>query len=147
MGVDNDVPLASGNIMVWAINGYQAVVPYITTDPAFATICIANNTSVSSADLVVDILSSESGTVATNLGVGTIGSKKTVRLDFNGLTVTNAAGGSNTIPLGAGQRYSVRFTITADQNSVYVNCIQIDPAGSKRMVPVLTNELNINWRQ
>jgi hypothetical protein len=142
----NDVALASGNIMVWTINGYQAVVPYITTNPLYQTICIANNSSVSAADVVVDILSSETGAVTSNLGVGTIAAKSTGRLNFAGQTVSNAAGGSAPIPLGTEERYSARLTITADQNQVYVNCIQTDPAGSKRMVPVLTLEGAINWR-
>jgi hypothetical protein len=134
------------SFVTWTINGYQAVIPYVTTNPLYPTICIANNTSTAPANVMVDILSSETGRTQTNLAVGAIAGQSTVRLDFAGQTVSNAVLGSASILLGAEERYSARLTITADQNQVYVNCIQADPAGSKRMVPVLTDDQAINWR-
>jgi hypothetical protein len=134
------------SFVTWTINGYQAVIPYITTNPLYPTICVANNTSTAAADVMVDILSSETGTIGTNLDVGEIAGLSTVRLDFAGQTVSNAVAGSAAIPLGVAERYSVRLTITADQNQVYVNCLQAEPTGFKRMVPVLTDDTSINWR-
>lgn len=141
-----DPTATDSSFVTWTINGYQAVVPYITTNPLYQTICIANNTSTAAADVMVDVLSSETGTTQANIAVGSIAGQSTARLDFAGTTVSNAAGGSGSILLGADERYSARLTITADQNQVYLNCIQTDPAGSKRMVPVLTDDQAINWR-
>lgn len=136
------------SFVTWTINGYQAIIPYVTTFPGFTTICIADNTSTAVADVMVDILSSESSATDTNLAVGTIPGRTTVRLDFGETEITNFTGGAAAITVGVNTRYAARLTITADQNQVYVNCIQIEPGSpNKRMVPVLTDENAVNWRQ
>jgi len=144
-----DVTATDANFVTWTINGYQGIIPYATTYPGFTTICLVDNTSTAVADVLVDILSSESGVVQENLAVGTIPGRTTARIDFGETAITNVpTSDTAAITVGTNTRYAARLTVTADQNQVYVNCIQLEPGSpNKRMVPVLTDEGAVNWRQ
>lgn len=128
---------------------YQAIIPYISANSTYKTICFINNGYTLAAPAVVDILTTESAsslTSLTNLTVGTVAVNGTTRVDFDAnITPYTYASGVETagtaVALGfnAGDRYSAKLTVNAAAANVTVNCIQLDPAGSKRAVPVLSS--------
>ena len=143
--------LASTSAGSWGIDGYQAIVPYLSTNATVPTICIVNNTSTSAADVFLDVLSSE-GTITglSNLALGSIAAQKTIRLDFSGgdilvnLVVVPTA---SVAAMGTDKRYAGKLTITVAKDSVFMSCIQTDPYNlSKRMVPVLTGRTADEWK-
>lgn len=135
-------------ILTWTPNGYQGIIPYINGSSTFDTICFISNKSSQSAPVTVSILSTESGATLTGLqgiAVGTVPAAGTMRVDFtSSVTPYTYAGGVETAgtPIAltgvqGNDRLSAILNIGANQQQVYVNCIQADPAGSKRAVPVL----------
>jgi len=141
--------LASTSAGGWTIDGYQAIVPHLSTNSTVPTICIFNNTTTTSADVFVDVISTE-GTITglTNLSLGPIAALTTKRIDFSGTSIIVEGGSTTSIAtMGDAKRYAGKFTVTVDQNSVYVNCLQTDPyTGSKRSLPVLTGG-TITWKE
>jgi hypothetical protein len=139
-----DLSGTSTTFLIWTINGYQAIIPYATTNPAYATYCISNNTAVADADVVIDVISSNTASVMNSIGMGSIAGQSTGLLVFSSQAISNGATSYDASALlGTDERYSARVTITADQNAVFLNCIQADPGGPKRVVPVLTDRSNI----
>lgn len=137
-----------GTLMTWSSNGYQGIVPYISADSLYKTICMINNTGTTSAAVTVDVQTAESGATLTSLqalSLGTVSANGTKRIDlastltpytYSGTTET--AGTATTLTgVQSNDRYSARINVAAPPASVTVNCIQLDPAGSKRAVPVL----------
>jgi len=141
----------------WISNGYQAAIPYINGSSTFATICFLNNMSSASGTVTTSIVSAESGASLaglTGLAVGSLAAGQTMRMDFTQSPAGTGAvsiipysysGGvesaGTAIPLTGIQtndRYSAIISIGASPTQITVNCIQLDPAGSKRAVPVLT---------
>jgi len=140
--------LASSSAGSWVTDGYQGVVAYMSANSAFTTICFLSNPTTAAANVFLDILAAESGaalTGLTNLSVGSIAAGGLMRVDFNAnVTPYSFTGGAEVagtaIPLtglNAADRYVARFTITAAKTSIVTNCIQLDPAGAKRAVPVM----------
>lgn len=136
-------------VMNWQSNGYQGVIPYISASSTFTTICFLSNKSSQSGPVTVDIMTSQSGASLaslTALSLGTVPALGTMRMDFaSGITPYTYAGGVESAGtataltgLQANDRYTAMINIGASPSSVTVNCIQLDPAGSKRAVPVLT---------
>ncbi len=138
-------------IMQWQSNGYQGIVPYLSASSTYTTICFLNNKSAAGGAATADILTSESGATLTSLSglsLGTLAAGQTMRVDFaSSITPYTYSGGTESagtaIPLTtlqANDRYSVQINVGASPTQIIVNCIQVDPAGSKRAVPVLTQQ-------
>lgn len=136
-------------LMSWTPNGYQGIIPYISASSTYGTICFINNKSLISAGVTIDILTTESGATLTSLqalSVGSVGSGKTIRVDLSSAITpysysgtTETAGTATTLTgLQSNDRYSAQINVGAAPAQVTVNCLQLDPAGSKRAVPVLT---------
>jgi hypothetical protein len=146
-------------VMQWAPNGYQGIIPYISASSTYKTICMINNKSTASATATVDILSAESGASLSSLAglsLGTLASQGTMRVDFDSSITpytysggTETAGTATTLTgLQSNDRYSAMINVGASPSQITVNCIQVDPAGSKRAVPVLTQVSSSNpWQQ
>lgn len=146
-------------VMQWMPNGYQGTIPYISALPVYLTVCMLNNKSSAGGSVTVDILTSESGTALTalsGLGLGTLAAQGTMRVDF-GSSITpytysggvESAGTPITLTgLQSNDRYTAMINVGASPTQITVNCIQLDPAGSKRAVPVLTQqEPTKTWTQ
>lgn len=137
----------NGDYFGLTLASYQGLIPYISANSTYKTICMVNNGYTLAGEGVVDIITSESGaTLLSNQSVGTIAVGATKRVDFDGsLTPYTWTSGAETagtpiaLGLNAADRYSARVTINANADDVSMNCIQLDPAGSKRAVPVLSN--------
>lgn len=141
-----DVAAGTQTVMdTWGVNAFQAVIPYLSTTAIFNTICVIDNIDTSvNAGIVMDLVSSTSGTTLSGLSLGTVNAMATKRIDFSLAVTPFATGSSETAQtpitltgMTDPQRYAARLTITANPNNIHVNCIQLDPAGSKRAVPVL----------
>lgn len=158
-----DITVASGGVdpaadsytqvMAWMPNSYQAIVPYLSADSTFGTICFINNKSALAVGATADIVTSESGTLLSSQTIGTIGAGKTVRVDFAGTITTYSYSGSTETAgtpvtltgLQANDRYSAMINVGSAPSNITVNCIQKDPAGSKRAVPVLQQNTTTTW--
>jgi len=136
-------------LMNWTPNGYQGIIPYISASSSYKTICIISNKSSASAPATLDLLSTESGATLTSLSglsLGTIAAQGTVRVDFDSSIQpysysggTETAGTATTLTgIQSNDRYTAMINVGASPTQVTVNCMQTDPAGSKRAVPVLT---------
>jgi hypothetical protein len=141
-------------VMTWQTNGYQGLIPYLNTQSIYNTICFINNKSSASAPVTTDILTAESSaslTGLTGLSLGTLAAGTTMRVDFaSSVTPYTYSAGTETagtpIPLTGLQvtdRYSAEINVGATPSLITVNCIQQDPAGSKRAVPVLTLPISL----
>jgi len=153
-GGNSDPQDAFSAIQSWVSNGFQGIVPYINGSSTFATICFINNMSAASGSVTASILTAESGAslaALAGLSVATLPPGQTMRVDFtqSGSTVVmipyTYSGGTEiagtAIPLtgiATNDRYSAIINVGASPTQVTANCIQLDPAGSKRAVPVLT---------
>ncbi len=145
-------------LMTWTPNGYQGIIPYINGSSTFDTICFISNKSSSSAPVTVSIVSTESGAALTSLqglSIGSVAAGGTIRVDFtSSITPYTYSNGVETpgtpislSPVAANDRLSAVLNIGANQQQVYVNCIQADPAGSKRAVPVLVPNVTATGSQ
>lgn len=146
-------------LMSWMSNGYQGIVPYISGDSLYSTICMIDNKSSASAPVTIDILTTESGATLTSLSglsVGSVGAGKTIRVDIDSsLHPYTYSGGTETAGtttaltgVQSNDRLAAQINVGASPTSVVVNCIQKDPAGSKRAVPVLTQTGSTTvWQQ
>ena len=146
-------------IMQWLPNGYQGIVPYISASSTYGTICFINNKSTSSGSVTADILTSQSGATLTSLSglsLGTLAALGTMRVDFaSSITPYTYSGGiesaGTAVPLTGLQsndRYSAMINVGTAPTQITVNCIQMDPLGSKRAVPVLTQkDATYTWQQ
>jgi hypothetical protein len=145
-------------IMQWQSNGYQGMIPYISALSIYNTICFINNRSTTSGTVTADILTTESGgptlSALTGLSLGTLAGGATMRVDFaSGITPYTYSGGTESagtvVPitgLAANDRYTAMINVGASPTQITVNCIQQDPAGSKRAVPVLTQSTSsVPW--
>ena len=153
-GMDSYVTL-----MQWLSNGYQGIIPYASASSTYLTICMINNKSGTSAPITADILSSESGAALTSLNglsLGTLAAQGTMRVDFaSSITPYTYSGGAESAGtpisltgLESNDRYSAMINVGGSPTQIYVNCIQVDPAGSKRAVPVLTQANSaFPWQQ
>lgn len=159
-----DITVASGGVdpaadtytavLTWMPNSYQGIVPYVSADSTYGTICFINNKSTIAAIATADIISSESGTLLTSQAIGSVGAGKTVRVDFAGtLTTYSYSGGTETAGtpvtltgLQANDRYAAQINVGSAPANISVNCIQKDPAGSKRAVPVLQQYSTTVWQ-
>jgi hypothetical protein len=119
-----------------------------------------NNKSLASAPVTVDILTAESGASLaslTALAVGTLAAQGTMRVTFDtSLTPYTYSGGVETAGtataltgLQSNDRYSAMINVGADPTQITVNCLMSDPAGSRRAIPVLTqnSSTTYNWQQ
>jgi len=142
----------------WSTDGFQGVVPYMSANPLFTTICFINNTTTAAVTVFADILSAESGaslTGLTGMTIGTVPAGGVTRFDFtSSILPYSFTGGAEVagtaIPLtglNAADRYSARLTVTGTTTAITTNCIQLDPAGSKRAVPVLTLQTGAQYYQ
>ncbi|MBI4691166.1 MAG: hypothetical protein HY754_13025 [Nitrospirae bacterium] len=146
-------------VMTWTPNGYQGIIPYLNGSATYKTICIINNKSTATASATLDIISTESGATLSSLSglsLGTIAAQGTMRVDFDSSITpysyssgTETAGTATTLTgLQSNDRYSAMINVGASPTQITVNCIQLDPAGSKRAVPVLTQVSASNpWQQ
>jgi hypothetical protein len=141
-------------IQTWNVNAYQGIIPYIYGNPTYKTICVIDNTDTSkSASILLDVMSSTSATVLANQSIGSVAAMSTKRVDFDTSVTPYTTGTSETAetPIALtgleSKRYSAKLTVTGNANKIFMNCMQVDPAGSKRAVPVLTNVANTNWLQ
>jgi len=137
-------------VQQWAsINVYQGLVPYISAQSIYATICFISNMSSASAAVTASIRATESGASLaglTGLSLGTLAAESTMRVDFaSAITPYTYSGGvesagtaTSLTGLQANDRYTAMINVGASPTEVTVNCLQLDPAGSKRAVPVLT---------
>ncbi len=136
-------------VMSWTPNGYQGIIPYLNTQSIYTTICFINNKSTLGGAVTADILTTQSLATLTSLSglaLGTLAAQGTMRVDFaSSITPYTYSGGVETAGtaialtgLQTNDRYSVLFNVGAAPSQVTVNCIQVDPGGSKRAVPVLT---------
>lgn len=140
-------------VMTWMSNSYQGIVPYISADSTYGTICFINNKSTLAAGATADVVSSESGVLLSSQTIGTIGAGTTVRVDFAGTITTYSYSGSTETAgtpvtltgLQANDRYSAMINVGSAPANITVNCIQKDPAGSKRAVPVLQQNTTTSW--
>lgn len=141
-------------VMTWMPNSYQGIVPYVSADSTYGTICFINNKSTVAATATADIISSESGTLLTSKTIGSVGAGKTVRVDFDGNITTYSYSGSTETAgtpvaltgLQANDRYAAQINVGSSPANISVNCIQKDPAGSKRAVPVLQQYSTTVWQ-
>lgn len=141
-------------VMAWMPNSYQAIVPYLSADSTYGTICFINNKSTVAAVATADIVSSESGVLLTSQAIGSVGAGKTVRVDFASTITpytysgsTETAGTPVTLTgLQTTDRYSAMINVGSAPANITVNCIQKDPAGSKRAVPVLQQYGSTVWQ-
>ncbi|HIE58641.1 MAG TPA: hypothetical protein EYH43_06605 [Persephonella sp.] len=151
-----DAVTASDNeFITWRIGGYQAIIPYGMNGVIGAS-CIINNNASSPADIYVDVLTAEGistiGSLPTNLNLGSLDGKESGILVINGdkikLYVNGVLEGSADISsLGENRRYSLRLTVTADNNSVYISCSQkVEGEVGSRNMPIYTNQNDVNWR-
>jgi len=131
-------------IQTWTVNAFQAIIPYVSTTSLYKTICMIDNVdSAAAASVFADIVSSTTGTTVAALSVGSVPAKTIMRVDFDTDVTPYTTGASETplagLPTGLTdpQRYAVKLTATSNPDNIHVNCIQLDPAGSKRAVPVL----------
>jgi len=156
----NDPPADTlTTIMQWVSNGYQGIIPYISALSTYRTICFISNKSTASGAVTVDILSSESGATLTGLSglsIGTLAAGGTMRVDFDSeITPYTYSGGTESAGtptsltgIQSNDRYTAMINVGASPTQIYVNCIQLDPAGSKRAVPVLTQAgSSYPWQQ
>lgn len=140
----------------WTINGYQAVIPYISANTNYTTTCMISNANTSSADIFFDVLSAESGASLTglsNLDVGSIAAGAEKRIDLGSSATPYLA--NNVVDTGnvqvltglsASDRYAGKLTITGTPANISVNCLMADPSGSKRLVPVFPSAgTNLTW--
>ena len=148
-------------LMSWQSNGYQGLIPYISAQSIYNTICFINNKGSASGTVTADILSSESGatlSALSGLSLGTLAGLSTVRVDFaSSITPYTYSGGvetASTTPtaltgLQANDRYTAMINVGVDPSQITINCLQMDPAGSKRAVPVLTKGSSVGtyWQQ
>jgi len=140
-------PDALSAVMTWTPNGYQAVIPYINGSSTFNTICFINNSSSTGAPITLSVQSTESNaslTALSGIAIGTVGALQTMRIDFNSSVTpysysgtTEVAGTAIPLSVQGNDRYSALLSVGANPTAISVNCIQADPAGSKRAVPVL----------
>ncbi|MFZ4439372.1 MAG: hypothetical protein ACOYOS_13155 [Syntrophales bacterium] len=149
-----NVASASATTHVWLINGYQAVMPYGIANATYQTSCYINNPSINAALAYVDIVSTQSGaslTALTNLSLGSIPAYSTRRVTLDTSVTPYLASGlpGTAIALGLPDwdKYSAKFTIQGPNSSVTMNCVQVDSATTKRVVPVLTATSNDYYRQ
>ncbi len=142
-------------IMQWQSNGYQGIIPYLSAQSNYLTVCFINNKGNVSGPVTADILTSESGatlTSLTGLSVGTLAAYGTLRVDFaSAITPYTYSGGTESAGteisltgLQSNDRYTAMINVGASPTQITVNCIQLDPAGSKRAVPVLTQTSTSN---
>lgn len=146
-------------IQTWTVNAFQAIVPYVSTTSLYKTICMIDNVDTAAAAAVfADIVSSTTGTTVAALSIGSVPAKTVMRVDFDVNVTPYTTGASETpeaaIPTGLTdpQRYVVKLTATSNPDNIHVNCIQLDPGGSKRAVPVLkqftvTGDGGSGWMQ
>lgn len=147
-------------LMSWVSNGYQGLIPYLNAQSIYGTICFINNKGSVSGPVTADILSAESGaslSALSGLSLGTLTGASTMRVDFaSSVTPYTYSGGTESAGtaialtgLQSNDRYTAQINVGADPSQITVNCIQLDPAGSKRAVPVLTkpSSLGSYWQQ
>jgi hypothetical protein len=135
------------NVMVWTPNGYQGVIAYVSGSSTYNTICFISNQTTSAASATFDVLTAESApsSLPSGISLGTVPAKGTMRVDVNQTVTaysysgtTETAGTATTLTgIQSNDRFTARINVGASPSSITVNCIQADPAGSKRAVPVL----------
>ncbi len=142
---------ASANLQVWGLNGYQAILPWLTLSSTVPTYCLVNNSNSTTANMFLNVISNDVGSTAASLSLGTIAANTSQLLLFNnsGVSSISATGTATVLNSLSGvtftgsssERYAGQFTVAAPQNGVTVSCAQTDPVtGGKRPVAVLTIE-------
>ncbi len=129
----------------WVLNAYQGLVPWLVKSDGLKTYCLINNNSTQNAPVTLTVFSSESAANPTNISLGNLASGKSQLYVFGEKVVA----GSNEYDLTGltnGDRYAAYFTVAANGNSVSATCNQYDPAGAKRIVPVLTDKDGSKWK-
>lgn len=157
-GVDTITAPSYSTFQTWSLNGYQAIVPWLTLSSTVPTYCLVNNSNSASATMFMDVVTSDAAQTTTNVSLGDIAANTSLLLIFNdqGVQSQNAAGTTTTLNnLSAvsftgstSKRYSGKLTVAGNQNNVTMTCTQTDPVtGGKRPVPVLTSDTNVNGPQ
>lgn len=134
---------ASGdaNAMLWDLNAYQAFVPWVVNNASYKTYCLISNNSPSlSSNAILEVMSSEDTVVVASTTIGSVAAKtsKLLSFDVDSLSLTGGTAMS-TSTVGTDKRYSAKLTVTSNPQNITVACVQMDPGGAKRNVPVLTN--------
>ncbi|MBF0559534.1 MAG: hypothetical protein HQL08_12235 [Nitrospirae bacterium] len=135
-------------VMTWVPNGYTGIVTYINGSSTYNTICFISNQSTTAAPATFSVLTTESGAAITGLQgiqLGSVPAQGTMRVDINSSITpysysssAETAGTATALTgLQGNDRFTGQFAVGAAPTSVTVNCIQADPAGSKRAVPVV----------
>lgn len=157
-GVDTITAPSYATIQTWSLNGYQAIIPWLTLSSTVPTYCLVNNSNSASATMFMDVVTSDAAQTTTNVSLGDIAANTSLLLIFNdqGVQSQDAAGTTTTLnDLSAvsftgstSKRYSGKLTVAGNQNNVTMTCAQTDPVtGGKRPVPVLTGDTNVNGPQ
>ncbi|MFO0751884.1 MAG: hypothetical protein U0411_00980 [Thermodesulfovibrionales bacterium] len=153
-GVDTFTAPSYATIQSWSLNGYQAIIPWLTHTSTVPTYCLVNNSNSASATMFLDVITSDAASTTTNVSLGSIAANTSLLLIFNdqGVQSQNAAGTTSTLNnLSAvtftgstSKRYAGKLTVAGNQNNVTMTCAQTDPVtGGKRPVPVLTSDTGV----
>ncbi|MBF0558434.1 MAG: hypothetical protein HQL08_06600 [Nitrospirae bacterium] len=152
-GAQQQATTTAATLFTWLPNGYQGIVTYVSGSSTYNTICFVSNQSSTSAPVTLSVLTTESGATLTalqSISLGSVAGKGTMRVDLSQTATpytyassTETAGTATTLTgVASNDRYTALFNVGANPSSVTVNCIQADPAGSKRAVPVVVPQTN-----
>jgi hypothetical protein len=133
---------AYANAMVWGVNAYQALIPWIINASVAPTYCLINNNDTAiSGNVVLDITSSDQTATLANQAMGSVNAVTSGLLVFTADSATLDSGTPVDVStMGTNGRYSAKVTVAVSPSNVTMACIQTDPiSGSKRIVPVLTS--------
>lgn len=133
----------------WTVNGFTGILPYLYTGttPDMTTYCLINNAGSQEATVFVTP-NSTAGTPAlssvTSQEIGTIAATKSRLLIFatDNIYFNDAVTSTHQLAPLAGAsaiRYSAEILVTGNPKDITINCLQNDPQGSKRILPVLVN--------
>lgn len=128
----------------WVVNGYQGTAPWLINNTAAPAYCIVNNSGTTTANMYLNLLTTEGGTLPGTITLGTLAAGKSKTFMFGTDNVTEVTTGVTGTPIAitgltAGARYSGRFTVTSAPASTQVNCVQTYSTGSRSGIPVLVN--------
>jgi hypothetical protein len=146
----------------WGLNGYQALLPWLTETGTFgvntsgaATYCLVNNSGTSAATMMFNVLATDNSTSVTGLSLGSLpgNTSRLLIFDANGVEVADSTNTVIANPQTAatlanfgssvGKRYVGQLTVATPQNNVSMACQQTDAVtGAKRLLPVLVNNAN-----
>jgi sugar lactone lactonase YvrE len=143
------------SLMMWLPNGYQGVIAHGTTYSGWPTYCVINNSSTSSANISVDILTAESGAALSGLSglsLGSIPASAQKLIVFSGTSITpyTWSNGAETADTANAKtltglnstldRYSARINVATSPSTVTVKCYMgAGGTGTYVDIPVFTS--------